>query len=154
MNLRNIKIIFSDVDGVLTDGKLLIYNNGIYGKIFNTRDGQGIEMALSKGVKIYWITGRKDYSTEIRASELGVVYIYTNGKNKWEIIQEILQQEGINADEAIYVGDDFPDTVVANHLEFWVPQDAHFTAKERANHIIPINGGDGVLRYVIDKIIQ
>ena len=152
--MKNIKLIFSDVDGVLTDGNLLIMNNGTYGKMFSTRDGQGIEMALKRGIKIYWITGRDDYASRIRAQELGVTYIFTNGRNKLDIVKEVLKKEKIKKKQALFIGDDIPDIVVSDELYFVCPQDANEKVRKFANLIIPKNGGSGVLRYVIDLILN
>ncbi|MCD6578646.1 3-deoxy-D-manno-octulosonate 8-phosphate phosphatase [bacterium] len=151
---HDIKIIFSDIDGVLTNGSLMIFNNGIYGKTFSTRDGQGIVMAVKQGIKIYWITGRDDYASRIRAEELSVGYIYSNGRSKLVIVEEILKKEKLKRSNAVFIGDDIPDLIVREKLFFACPQDAHESARAHSDLIIPLNGGQGVLRYIIDKVVN
>lgn len=154
INWKNIKIIFSDIDGVLTDGSLIIFNNGTYAKSFSTRDGQGIEMAKAKNIEIYWITGRDDYSSRIRAKELSVGYIFSNGRNKLDIVKEVLKNKKLKSSNALFIGDDIPDLPVKKELYFACPQDAHASVKASADLIVPFNGGQGVLRYIIDMVLN
>ena len=155
MRFDTVKIIFTDVDGVLTNGDLLVLNNGLYGKIFNTRDGLGIEKAIAYGIKIYWITGRSDYATKIRAEELGCKYVFTNGRTKEDLIKNILDEAKLKKDNAIFVGDDITDVRAKSVVKYFlVPQDGHKKARESADLIINKNGGKGVLREVIDLILN
>ncbi len=154
-SLKKIKIVFTDVDGVLTDGRLIIMNDGPYGKVFSTRDGQGIEYALKSGMKIYWITGRKDASTENRASELNCGLVFTSGADKGGIVKNILEREGVDREEAVFIGDDIPDLAAKPEVAlFACPSDAHPAVLAESDIILNKKGGRGAVRELIDRILS
>ena len=90
MNINEIKLIALDVDGVLTDGKLLIGSNGVEYKSFHVKDGMAISLARFHGIKIAIITGRKSESVNIRSKELNVDFLYQGISNKEDALYEII----------------------------------------------------------------
>ncbi|MCK5223396.1 HAD hydrolase family protein [Candidatus Calescamantes bacterium] len=152
---KTIEIIFCDVDGVLTDGNLLISNDGSYSKSFNTKDGYGIIKAIQAGIHIYWITGRRDPATQKRAKELGCPVSFVDGEDKSVAVQKILAELNISKENSVFIGDDIPDLSVLPYVGYFtVPRDAHYKVKEKAHMVMSKPGGAGAVRELIDIILD
>lgn len=152
---KTIKVIFCDVDGVLTDGSIFISNKGHYSKNFNVKDGYGIIKAIEKGIHIYWITGRNDPATMIRAEELGCRVVFVKGEDKAPAVSGILEELSLEKEQSVFIGDDIPDLSVLPHVGFFVvPRDAHYKVKEQAHMVMSQNGGKGAVRELLDIILD
>ena len=150
-----IKLLLLDVDGVLTDGRLYFGNNGEEFKSFSTLDGQGIKTLQKTGVKVGIITGRTSNLVARRAADLGIEILIQGREDKWDALQEILQQHPFTLDEIAFMGDDWPDLTVMTRvgLAFTVAN-AHFSVSERAHWQSKERGGEGAVRSACDLLMQ
>lgn len=153
-NYKNIKLLVLDVDGVLTDGTLLIGSNGVEYKGFNTQDGMGISLAKKCGIKVAIITGRFSESVKLRAKELQIDYVYQGISNKHAVLNQLMTELNLLPINVGYMGDDINDLVVKDLISvFFAPVNAVEIVKEHANVITKRNGGNGAVREVIDMIL-
>ena len=152
----NVRLAVFDVDGVLTDGKLLFGENGEALKIFNTLDGHGLKMLKQAGVKTAIITGRRSVFVEKRASDLGVDFLYQDREDKFVALKELLQEEGQNLSlaEVAYIGDDLPDLPAIRQVGFGcsVPN-GHYYVREHSPAVTLSRGGEGAAREFCDFIL-
>jgi 3-deoxy-D-manno-octulosonate 8-phosphate phosphatase (KDO 8-P phosphatase) len=153
---KKIKVIVTDVDGVLTDGFVFINDTKIepFGK-FSIYDGMGVKIAHDCGIKIIVISGRKSLATEARCSKLGIDEAHTGIDDKASKLAEIALRLKLDYSELAYIGDDLIDLKVMSMVGFKVaPQNAVKSVKQRAHYITTKSGGDGVLREVVDLILK
>lgn len=152
---KKIKIIILDVDGVMTDGKIIYSGNGEEIKEFDVRDGYGIKLAKRAGLDIAIITGRSSGIIERRAQELGIERVYQKALNKIDAFNDILQSGGYSEDEMAYVGDDLPDLPVMRRVGLSIAvNDAVDEVAEIAHMVTDNCGGRGAVREVIDFILK
>ncbi|MCD8213029.1 MAG: HAD hydrolase family protein [Campylobacter sp.] len=148
-----IEIIFLDVDGCLTDGKIVYNANGEELKFFDVKDGYAIESWLKLGKKIAIITGRKSHIVERRAEDLKINHVYQGVGDKLEIAKEILKFEGLSFENAAAIGDDYNDFKILNAVAWsFKPKDAikQLKVKTKLKH----KGGCGAVREMIETIIR
>lgn len=152
---REIKLLLLDVDGVLTDGRLLFSNSGEELKAFSTLDGHGIKMLIKSGIQVGIITGRTSKLVERRARDLGIEILVQGREDKLVALDEILAGNNIHKAAICYVGDDFPDLAVmhAVGLSASVPN-GHPDVKSAANLITERRGGEGAVREVADYLLK
>ncbi len=150
----NIRLLICDVDGVFSDGRIYLGNDGEELKAFNTRDGYGVKALQSAGIDVAIITGRNSKLVEQRMKSLGVRHIYMGQENKIAAFESLLQQLNISAEQVAYIGDDSPDLKVMARvgLAISVP-DGHPWVKMRSDHITTINGGYGAVREICDLLL-
>lgn len=150
-----IKLFLLDVDGVLTDGRLYFSNSGEEFKSFSTLDGQGIKALQKTGVKVGIITGRTSNLVARRAKDLGIEILVQGREDKWDALQEILQQHSYALHEIAFMGDDWPDLTVMTRvgLAFTVAN-AHTSVAQRAHWQSAERGGEGAVRAACDLIMQ
>lgn len=152
--LSRIKLVISDVDGVLTDGAIYKSDSGDEFKKFNVTDGSGIAMARAAQLKIALISGRYSKATEIRAKELRIEDVYNGTLDKIEPYLELKQKYDLQDNEIAYIGDDIIDLPVM--FKVGVPiavNNAVDLVKETAIYTTNKNGGDGAFREAIDWIL-
>src|SRR5215204_6522259 len=106
---KKIRLLLLDVDGVLTDGSIVIDDRGVESKRFDVRDGQGIKLLQRAGIEVGFITGRRSNIVRHRARELGVKLVYQGVRDKADIYQRIKSKTGLIDDQIAYIGDDVPD---------------------------------------------
>lgn len=153
--MKNIKLIALDVDGVLTDGKLLIGPKGIEYKSFHVKDGMGISLARSAGIKIAWITGRHSEAVLNRANELNIDYLFEGITDKTEVLYKLIDELNISLQEVFYMGDDINDLPVMKIVGFSAaPSDAVNVVKNEADLVCCHLGGNGAVREAIDLILS
>lgn len=148
------RIVFMDVDGTLTDGKLYIGYEGEIMKAFDIKDGYAIAHMSEYGYLPVIITGRYSKIVDNRCKELGIKEIYQGVDNKLLVVNKILSKYGLSSSDAIYIGDDLNDLDCLMYCKYKIcPKDA---AKEikllQGIYISPFNGGDGVVRDFFDNI--
>lgn len=144
-----------DVDGVLTDGALFYTDEGVEIKAFNTLDGHGLKMLQKFGITVAVITGRIARCVELRMQNLGIELVFQGIEDKWEAMQSLLAQLGINAEEAGYMGDDVVDLPAMTACGFSAaPADGHSLAKRHARMIASKAGGHGAVREVCEFILD
>tara|TARA_B100000959_G_C14828427_1_gene560833 strand:+ start:231 stop:770 length:540 start_codon:yes stop_codon:yes gene_type:complete len=151
----NIKLLVSDVDGVLTDGKILISSDGTESKKFNVEDGTGVAIAKFAKLPIVFLSGRYSKATEIRAEELNIqdcIQGFLDKKNK---IEEIKNKYNISFHQIAYIGDGIIDIPVLEIVGFPISvPNAHPDVIDKAKYITKKNGGDGVLQEVVELILK
>ncbi len=151
-----IKLLVLDVDGTLTDGKIIYTSNGDEIKNFDVKDGLAIATWIKKlNKKVAIITGRKSKLVEIRAKELGVTHLFQGVDNKDEILQNILNEENLTWEETAGIGDDLNDYKMLQKvgLSFSVANAAE-EIKSLCDVVCIQNGGDGAVREMIEYILK
>jgi 3-deoxy-D-manno-octulosonate 8-phosphate phosphatase (KDO 8-P phosphatase) len=152
---RRIKLLLMDCDGVLTDGRLELLENGDEQKTFHARDGQGISLFQRAGLKTGIISGRISSAVERRAQDLGMVYVRQDAKDKIKALDEIMAEAGVSIDECAYIGDDLADIPVMLRVELAVAvADAVVETKQAAHYVTELRGGHGAVREVTDLILK
>ena len=150
-----IKLIILDVDGCLSDGRLIYSNEGIESKNFNVKDGLGITTWIKMGGEVAIITGRESQIMQRRAEELGIKHLYQGIKDKDRVLKELVESLGLRAYEVAAIGDDLNDY---NMLSFvgrsFTPKDGVCEIKELVNTVLSHCGGDGAVREMIDIIVD
>ncbi|ODS34487.1 MAG: 3-deoxy-D-manno-octulosonate 8-phosphate phosphatase [Candidatus Scalindua rubra] len=153
--MKNVKIVIIDVDGVLTDGKIILDSNGNESKTFYVQDGTGITYLHRAGIKTAIISGRKSKVVEHRARELCIEDVYQDVHNKLEVYEKILKKHKINDNEICYIGDDLIDLPILRKVGFSVAvPNAPVEVKESASYITNAPGGYGAIREVAEKILK
>ena len=153
--LNHIKTIILDVDGVLTDGSLILLPTGEMVRTMNTRDGYAIKLAIEKGIKIAVISGGHDLAVVQRLKYLGLTDIYTKAIDKTEAFNDLLFSYGLQKNEIAYMGDDYPDIEVMKLVGLsCCPNDACMDVRRVAEYISPENGGKGCVRDLIEQILK
>ena len=149
---RKIKLLFMDVDGTLTDGKIYMGNDGEIFKAFDIQDGYGIHELLPQyGIIPVIITGRTSRIVENRAKELGIEELYQGKHDKVETMLQVVQKYGCTMDETAYIGDDCLDVACMKLCAISAcPADAVDSVKKTCNFVCKRAGGDGAVREFID----
>lgn len=138
---ENIRLLITDVDGVLSDGLIYMGNNGEELKAFNVRDGYGIRCALTSGIEVAIITGRKAKLVEDRCATLGITHLYQGQSDKLVAFGDLLSKLAIAPENVAYVGDDLIDWPVMAQVGLSVAvADAHPLLIPRADYVTRING--------------
>jgi len=153
--IRKIRILVLDVDGVLTDGRIIMDDRGRETKFFDVRDGHGLKILMRTGIEVVFLTGRKSRVVEHRARELGVTEVYQGARNKVEVFEALLERKGLQAAQAAYAGDDIVDVPVLKKAGFSVAVvDAVAEAKRAAHYVTRNKGGRGAVREVCEIILK
>ena len=150
-----IKLLLMDCDGVLTDGRIWIFENGEEQKGFHTRDGLGIDLLHRAGLRSGIISGRTSSAVETRARTLGMSFIVQGHENKVQAFADVLDQAGVTNAEVAYIGDDLNDIPLIAQSGLGVAvADAAPEARERAHYVTNALGGFGAVREVIELILK
>ncbi len=150
-----IKLLLMDCDGVLTDGRLELLENGDEQKTFHARDGQGISLFHRAGLKTGIISGRTSSAVERRAQDLGMAYVRQYARDKIEALDEILALARVSVHECAYIGDDLADIRVMGRVELAVAvADAVAETRQAAHFVTEQKGGHGAVREVTDLILK
>jgi len=150
-----IKLLLMDCDGVLTDGRVWLFENGEEQKGFHTRDGLGIELWHRAGLKSGIISGRNSSAVERRAQGLGMAFVVQGVTEKVQAFTQTVTQAGVTNEEVAFIGDDLNDIPLMMRSGFGVAvADAAVEARERAHYVTKLNGGQGAVREVIELILK
>lgn len=153
--LKDITTFIFDVDGVLTNGNLLISETGEQLRQYSIKDGYAIQLALSKGYQVAVITGAKAHSVALRLKGLGIQHIYLGASYKLPLFQDFLEKTATKPEHIVYVGDDLPDQEIMEKVAISVcPADGVQEIKDCCSYISPFNGGAGVVRDIIEKVLK
>ncbi len=153
--IKKIKILMLDVDGVLTDGRIVMDDRGREIKFFDVRDGHGLKMLMRTGIEIVFLTGRRSRVVEHRAKELGITEVYQGALNKTEIFEALLERKGLQAAEVAYAGDDIVDVPILKRAGFSVAvANAVAEVKRVAHYVTKNKGGRGAVREVCELILK
>lgn len=152
---RKIELILSDVDGVLTDGSLVFDNQGIETKAFHIRDGLGIRLWQRAGFRFGVLTARTSQIVRMRAAELDIEIVRQGFENKLPAAQQIMEQFGLQPDQACFVGDDLTDLPVMRRVGLGVAvADAAAEVRAHAHWVTTADGGRGAVREVIELVLK
>ncbi len=144
-----------DIDGVFTDSRLTVFEDGSMIRVMNVRDGYAIKQALRAGIQIIVITGGSSMGVIKRLKGLGINEIYSGIQDKMAIYEELLDKHGLDEALIMYMGDDLPDYQVMRRVGFPVcPADAAIEIVKIAQYISPMAGGAGCVRDVIEKTLK
>ncbi len=152
---KNIKLFVLDVDGVLTDGSLILLDNGEMARRMNIKDGYALQLAIKKGYNILIISGGASDAVNIRLEKLGIQNIHLAVKNKKAILQQFITDNKYTTEQVLYMGDDIPDVQPMQLVGLaCAPADAVQEVKAIAHYISPIKGGEGCVRDIIEKVLK
>jgi 3-deoxy-D-manno-octulosonate 8-phosphate phosphatase (KDO 8-P phosphatase) len=150
-----IRLLLLDVDGVLTDGRIVFDANGVESKFFNVKDGQGIKMVQRAGIAVGIISGRESRVVVNRAAELGISHLYQKSLDKLVPYREILDKTGLNDHQVAYVGDDIVDLPILRRVGFAAaPADAAPEVHPHVHFVTRNRGGWGAVREVCDLLLK
>jgi 3-deoxy-D-manno-octulosonate 8-phosphate phosphatase (KDO 8-P phosphatase) len=153
--LEPIKLLLLDVDGVMTDGRIIFDSNGIESKFFNVKDGHGIKMVQRSGIEVGIISGRKSQVVTNRAAELGISIVYQGALDKLTPYQKILEDTGLADPQVAFMGDDIIDIPVMRRVGFAAaPADAIPEVLPYAHYTARNNGGWGAVREICDLLLK
>jgi len=152
--MKKIKLLVCDIDGVFSDGRIYLGNNGEELKAFHTKDGYGIKALGVSGVDVAVITGRTSNIVATRMSALNVKHIIQGEENKLPALKKIAEQLELSIDEIAYVGDDMPDFECINYVGLGIAvNDAHPSILSIAKYTTFNRGGFGAVREICDLIM-
>jgi len=156
VDTSGIRLLILDVDGVLTDGDIIVNHDGSESKRFNIRDGTGIVWAHRAGLKTGVLSGRSSTAMALRAAELGMSVVRQGvGVTKQEAFAEILREQGLTAAEVAYMGDDVLDLPVLRQAGLAAaPADAAEHVKRRVHWVSAANGGRGAARQLVELVLD
>lgn len=153
--LGKIKLLLLDVDGVLTDGRIVYSNDGNETKSFDVKDGHGLKLIQRAGIQVGIITGRQSQIVANRADELGIEILYQGCRDKLEPYEQILSRTGLKDENIAYVGDDVVDMPVLLRAGFAATvADAVEDVKQYVHYISERPGGRGAVREICDLILK
>jgi 3-deoxy-D-manno-octulosonate 8-phosphate phosphatase (KDO 8-P phosphatase) len=150
-----IRVVLFDVDGVLTDGKILLHADGTESKRFDIRDGTGILWAERAGLTVGLLSARTSTATAQRAAQLGISLVYQGVASKLDTYEEVLRREAVTDPEVAYMGDDLLDLPVLARVGLAAaPADAVAEVRERVDWVSNRAGGDGAARELVEMILR
>lgn len=150
-----VKLFAMDIDGVLSDGKIVYHSDGVEMKAFCVQDGLGLQALNQAGIQLAIITGRTSSMVERRAKELGVHHIIQGRDDKFTALSILANSLGLSLQECAYMGDDLPDLKAIRQAGFGISvPNATATVRESADFITTKAGGNGAVREVCDFILQ
>jgi 3-deoxy-D-manno-octulosonate 8-phosphate phosphatase (KDO 8-P phosphatase) len=153
--LRDIRCFVLDVDGVMTDGGLLITEDGAQLRKMNIRDGYAIAQAVRNGYYLWVISGSSSEGVRKRLGYLGVDEVHMSVENKWQKLESLLIQHRVSVQEVLYMGDDVPDLEVMKKCAVkTAPADAAVEILAIADYVSVKKGGEGCVRDVIEQVLR
>lgn len=153
--LQSMKTLVFDMDGVLTDGGLIIQDGDNWYRRMNVKDGYAIQLAVKKEYRIIVISGSDSPPAEARLRKLGVQDVFMQVKEKRKFLQDFAARESLDFSKMVYMGDDIPDFEVMQLVEIAAcPQDAVPEIRSVADYISPFRGGEGCVRDLIEKVLK
>ena len=153
-SLSEIRLVAFDVDGVFTDGRFYLSDDGVESKAFHTQDGYGIRLLLNEGIEVAVISGRQSGAVQKRMTELGVTHVVLGCEDKVAALDEIVAGLGISVVECAYVGDDIPDLPLLNYVGVSIAvANAVPTLHEQCDLSTSASGGAGAVREVCELIL-
>ena len=152
---KPITTLVFDVDGVLTDGTLLILPDGLMARRMNIKDGYGLQLAVKKGYHVVIISGGNSPEVKDRLQKLGVAEVFMQVKDKVEVLAGFVEKNSLSWGEVLYMGDDIPDLEVMNKVALpCCPRDAVQEVRSVSKYISHLDGGFGCGRDVIEKVMK
>jgi 3-deoxy-D-manno-octulosonate 8-phosphate phosphatase (KDO 8-P phosphatase) len=152
---KPITTLVFDIDGVLTDGSILVFENGDHVRRMSIKDGYALQLAVKKKYTIVVISGANGVGAGIRLQKLGITHVFLNVTDKTKLLDDFLHQHKLTWAEILYMGDDIPDYLPMKKAGMpCAPADASPEILETARYISPYGGGKGCVRDVIEKLLR
>ena len=150
-----VQLLILDVDGVLTDGQIILTEQGEEIKSFHARDGYGLRMLMDEGIEVVFISGRRSKAVDCRARDLGVQEVHQGVRDKGPLCEKIIRERRLQKDQVCCVGDDLPDLPLFEKagISFAV-SDASAVMKDLADYVTSERGGYGAVREVCEIILE
>jgi 3-deoxy-D-manno-octulosonate 8-phosphate phosphatase (KDO 8-P phosphatase) len=153
--MTGIKLLLFDVDGVLTDGSILVHADGTESKHFNIRDGAGMVWAQRAGMSVGLLSARLADATTVRATQLGITIVVQGAVDKLAGYEQILADEGLTDEQVGYMGDDLQDLPVLRRAGFSAaPADAALEVRAAVQWVSASGGGRGAVRECIEHVLR
>ncbi len=153
--LKKIRLLLLDVDGVLTDGKIIYDDQGFETKFFNVKDGVGIRLLIKCGLEVGIITGRISRVVQHRCANLGIKKVYQGASNKVAIFKKIIEECALSEEEVAYIGDDLPDLSLFDLVGVPIAvADAHELVRKKARIVTNAEGGKGAVREACEILLK
>jgi len=152
--LAKVRLVAFDLDGVFTDGRFYLSDDGVESKSFCTQDGFGIRQLLKGGIEVAVISGRKSAAVERRMSELGVRHVILGCGDKTAAFDSLTDELGIGVEEAAFVGDDIPDLPLLSKVGYsFAVANAVSAVREYCDYTTKASGGNGAVREVCELVL-
>lgn len=152
---KSIRTFVFDVDGVMTDGSIMVFDTGEQIRRMSTRDGYSLQLAIKKGYRVVVISGGSSEGVRLRLQYLGIQDIFLNIHKKVDVLRHYAQENQLDEKDMLYMGDDIPDLEPMNYVGLaCAPADAAPEIKHIAEYISSFGGGQGCVRDVIEKVLK
>ena len=152
---KRLRLLLFDVDGVLTDGRLLLDSDGREAKLYHIRDGTGLVWARQSGLLTGVLSARASASTTERARQLGVSIVRQGADDKLKAYLEVLHEHNLTDADVAYMGDDVLDLPVLRRVGLAsAPSDAVVDVRERVHWVSALSGGNGAVRELIEHVLR
>ena len=152
---ESIQCVITDIDGVLTDGRIFYTNQGETFTGFNIQDGLGIRYLLKHGITVAVLTGRKNPAVLHRMKDLGVDHVFQGLSNKVPAYESLLNMLKLTDNQVAYIGDDIPDYPILKRVGLSVsPRDGNYRITQRVDWVTTAKGGEGAFREVADLLLE
>lgn len=154
-HFQDINTFVFDIDGVMTDGSVLLLENGLQARRMNVKDGLALQMAVKNGYNVIIVSGGSSEPIIHRLQYLGLTEINLGLKDKLKFLETYIEQNNLNWKRILFMGDDLPDIPVLKKVGLpCCPADAAIEVKKISKYISPVNGGYGCVRDVIEKVLK
>jgi len=152
---KKITTFIFDMDGVLTDGSVLVLENGLQARKMSIKDGYALQLARSKGYRILVVSGAQSAPVAERLNKLGITDVFMTVADKKSFVAKIMADHKLRADEILFMGDDIPDQEAMSLVGLSAcPADAVAEIKTVSKYISPVAGGSGCVRDVIEQVLK
>ena len=152
---KSIKLVVTDIDGVLTNGGIYLDESGQTLRKFNVKDGLGIKLLQETGIKVVFLSGGTGKSIHHRAKQLNVDYCFTEIDNKVAILEKLKEDLNFKKEDILYLGDDLNDIPIKAHVNLLIsPSDAVKSFKLMSDFLLSMRGGEGAFRELVDLLLK
>jgi 3-deoxy-D-manno-octulosonate 8-phosphate phosphatase (KDO 8-P phosphatase) len=152
---KPIRLFALDVDGVLTDGSLLLMDDGQQLRRMSIKDGYALQLAIKKGYRILILSGAQSEAVKLRLQKLGVQDIMMGVLHKSAELEQYMKEHSFSREQVLFMGDDMPDYKVMQTVGLpCCPADAVAEIRDISHYISPVNGGAGCVRDIIEKVLK
>lgn len=152
---KNINTFIFDIDGVLTDGTVLVLENGLQARRMSIKDGYALQLAVKKGYRLLAVSGAAASPVIDRLNKLGITDVHVGVTDKKKFVEDFISTQKLNAETVLYMGDDIPDLEAMSYVGLPAcPADAVAEVKAIAKYISDYSGGYGCVRDVIEQVLK
>lgn len=153
--LNKITTLIFDIDGVFTDNKVLVMENGEVVRNVHSKDGYAIQLAVKKGYRLVILSGGNNVSVKNLLAKAGIQHLFINQHDKLQCYKDFIYENNLNDEEVLYMGDDLPDYEVMSRVGIAAcPNDSATEIKAISIYVSPKNGGQGCVRDIIEQVMR